>query len=182
MLTNNKKRPRVLSDVSRKKDVKHRLCTVLLSVMTLIPCSLLSGCHPAVFAASAILINQLEKQEPNRKQHVTTERVQPRQYTPPKPPVITPPTDEQIIEEAQRYYCNLQWQKSTDLLKQVIEKTGLSQSLRWEALVLLGAMEYQNGNTIEARDYFNKAHQESRVLPSSELFPPAMIDFYKTNG
>ena len=180
MLTKNKIQSRVSNNNFCKTYIKRRLCMIILSLMAFVPCSMLSGCYPAVFAASAILINQLEKQEQNRKQHIRPARTRPRQYTPKKAPVIPPPTPEQQIEKARLYYHNLQWQKSTALLKDVLTKPALSQSLRWEALVLLGAMEYQNGNTSKARSYFVKAHKENGTMPSRELFPPVMVEFYQS--
>ena len=94
---------------------------------------------------------------------------------------VQQPTGPQIITKAVRAYESLDWNEAKRLFYQALEKEDISRSLKWQSWVFLGAIAYQKGNISEAQKCFIKAaRQDSGKLPSSELFPPPMIKFYKS--
>jgi hypothetical protein len=87
------------------------------------------------------------------------------------------------IAEALEQYRILEWDRADNLLTNSLEKGLLSTSEESNACVLLGAMAYQLGQIDQANTYFTKAHLlDPSAAPSSELFPPQVVEFYKSVG
>jgi len=85
------------------------------------------------------------------------------------------------ITEALEQYRILEWDRAGNLLRKSLEKGLLSTSEKFNAYVLLGAMAYQLGQIDQAGTYFTKAHVlNPSAMPSSELFPPQVVEFYKS--
>lgn len=161
----------------------HFLKRSVIWILIIAVCISSNGCAPALMAGTVIAVNYIAEVEKQNKKAEAAQRtyLASRQKTlktldPPKQ--ISP---ESLIRESEIAYGAFQWDKAKRLLKEALEKKALSTSSQWKALILLGAMEYQDGNTNEARGYFREAHkQNSTMTPSSELFPPQMITFYKS--
>jgi tetratricopeptide (TPR) repeat protein len=84
------------------------------------------------------------------------------------------------LAEALEQYRIIEWDRAGNLLRKSLEKGLLSTSEKFNACVLLGAMAYQLGQIDQADTYFTKAHvMDPSATPSSELFPPQVIEFYK---
>jgi hypothetical protein len=85
------------------------------------------------------------------------------------------------LAEALKQYRILEWDRAGTLLKKSLEDGRLSTSEKFNACVLLGAMAYQLGQIDQAGTYFTKAHLlDPSATPSSELFPPQVVEFYKS--
>ena len=85
------------------------------------------------------------------------------------------------VTEALHAYREMRWDQAGRILNNAIGMKGLSKSELSRAYIILGAMEYQTGRAEAAQEHFVKAHQhDSTSVPSSELFPPQMIEFYIT--
>jgi len=85
------------------------------------------------------------------------------------------------LAEALEQYRIIEWDRAGNLLRKSLEKGLLSTSEKFNACVLLGAMAYQLGQIDQADTYFKKAHLlDPSATPSSELFPPQVVEFYKS--
>jgi len=162
--------------------LKHGIIWALIIAI----CISSSGCDPALMAGALIALNYVSTIEEQKQRPEPTQRndIVPtvQVHQPPKAPEpVKQKTPESLIMEARMAYAAFQWDKAQRLFKDILRKRTLARSLRWEALTFLGAMEYQQGNTNEAKEYFLRARKENRTLsPSGELFPPHMIRFYKS--
>lgn len=158
----------------------------MIWTLTIALCISLSGCTPALLAGAVIALNYVSKEEEQNRRSIAAERkrnasVSRTQATHKPSESKDQKTPERIIWESEIAYGTFQWDKARRLLKELLEREKLSKSLRCEALIILGAMEYQHGNTNQARNYFLKARKQSRTNePSREMFPPQMLTFYKS--
>jgi hypothetical protein len=85
------------------------------------------------------------------------------------------------IVTAWKAYLDVQWDKAGKSLIIKLRRGEVAQSDQWTAYILLGAMAYQEGRSDDALKYFTKAsRQNSGKRPSTELFPPPMIEFYES--
>jgi tetratricopeptide (TPR) repeat protein len=92
-----------------------------------------------------------------------------------------PPVQLSPVAEADQAYRQMQWKEASRVLNDAIERKGLSNPELCRAYTLLGAMEYQTGRLQAARTYFVKAYQyDPEAVPSPELFPPQVIEFYNS--
>lgn len=174
-------------------------CCIVLWVAVSASCIIYSGCHPAAFVAGAFLLDYLDDQvqKNNRLIDQQTRNSPPKivhfdrqQYSQPVPDKhrttrspVQQPTGSQVIAKAIRSYESLDWNEAKRLFYQALENNDISSSLKWKLWVFLGAIAYQEGNLNEAQKCFiNVARQDSGKIPSSELFPPQMIEFYKSVG
>jgi len=90
------------------------------------------------------------------------------------------PLDTIIAQAIDSYNC-LDWTQASRLFQQAVKREDTSSTLRWKCWVFLGGISYQNGNLIEARRNFKQAiEQDSKALPSFDVFPPHMIKFYES--
>jgi hypothetical protein len=98
-----------------------------------------------------------------------------------EPVVKHSPPEETEITRAVNAYCTLQWEKTTHILRQALARNRLSGEEKWTTYILLGAMAYQRGFLAEAEQYFQQARSANTgQIPSAELFPPPLVEFYKT--
>jgi TolA-binding protein len=85
------------------------------------------------------------------------------------------------VAVALQAYKQMRWKEASRVLSDAIERNSLSDLELSPAYMLLGAMEYQMGRIQTARTYFAKAYQhDPEAVPSSELFPPQVIEFYSS--
>ena len=170
-----------------KPPVSKHFNNTLLVIMVLSVSTFLSGCAPAAFAVAAIALNELQrlerqKQQVSARNHYSTSSPS-RPYSPPAAPPKVEETPESVVSEAVSAYQTLEWDRSSRLLHEVLKKETLSEPSRSEALIVLGGMEYQKGNIGNAREYFAQAKRHNpTIIPSSELFPPAVIEFYNSSN
>jgi len=185
-------------------------CSIVLWIVVSASCIICSGCHPAAFVAGAFLLDYLDDQVQNNNRLIDQQarksppkivhfdRKQYSQPVPDKPKTTSSPvpdrpkttrspvqqvTGSQIITKAIRSYDSLDWNEAERLFYQALEKNDISNFQKWKLWVFLGAIAYQQGNLSEAQSCFiNAARQDSGKIPSSELFPPQMIKFYKSVG
>ncbi len=88
------------------------------------------------------------------------------------------------VPEGTKAYRELRWADAARILtKSVSTETCTAAELN-EAHILLGAMEYQQGNPQAAKLHLVAAYRHDRRRRlSSDLFPPQLVEFYKAvNG
>jgi hypothetical protein len=87
------------------------------------------------------------------------------------------------MEGAQAYH-EMRWKDATGILNRALGSATCTNPEQNQAHILLGAIEYQQGNPEAAKAHFVAAYRYDRnTPPSSQLFPPQLIDFYRTvNG
>jgi tetratricopeptide (TPR) repeat protein len=173
---NNKNR----SILSVTKNLQLLKFTIVIIGLT----SFSSGCSPAGFAVSAVLIKcYLNEQAKNNRPTIYQPRQQPVIISQ-QPETIRPIPqfeDRKTVEKANQAYRSLEWNESARLLTEAISRGELSNSDQGEAYILLGAMAYQQGQTKQAGEYFKQAAKlDSNIQPSSELFPPQVVKFYNS--
>lgn len=105
----------------------------------------------------------------------------------PTPKTSPPPAKQAMpspILEGATAYREMRWEDAVMILNRAISSGTCTGSQRSKAHILLGAMEYQQGNLQAARMHFATAHRlDAQTEPSPQLFPPQLIRFYRTvNG
>lgn len=102
----------------------------------------------------------------------------------PKPPPAPQSATVSPVPEGARAYRELRWEDAVRVLGRAIDTGICTESELSQAHVLLGAIAYQQGDAEAAKRHFMEAHRHDRQLePSPQLFPPQLIDFFKTvNG
>ena len=195
----NRKTQKVSGKYPRSLYFNRSFCSIVLWVAVSASCIIYSGCHPAAFVAGAFVLDYLDDQVQKNNRRIDQQarnsspkivhfdRQQYSQPVPDKPGTTRRPvqqlTGSQIIAKAIRTYESLDWNEAERLFYQALEKNDISSSLKWKLWVFLGAIAYQGGNLNEAqRCFINATRQDSEKIPSSELFPPQMIKFYKSVG
>jgi hypothetical protein len=111
-----------------------------------------------------------------------------RAYTASNPPVprMQPSSNEQAVTasaimEGAQAYRELRWEDAVRILGRAIDTGTCTESEGSQAHILLGAIAYQQGDAEAAKRHFVEAHRRDRQLePSPRLFPPPLIEFYKT--
>lgn len=95
-----------------------------------------------------------------------------------------PPTAASAIKEGAQAYREMRWDDATRTLNRALGSGACTNPEQNQAHILLGAIEYQQGNPEAAKAHFTAAYRYDRdTSPSSQLFPPQLIDFYRTvNG
>jgi len=185
------------------QNIAHKVVT---GAVVIVMCLLSAGCSPELVLGSAIALSLLSAQE--YQNNSTTNTPQPRIRTiicsnnsyeqtiypsSGKQPdnrsetYRTSQADEQqpaytlTITKAIQAYKALQRSESTRLLKKAIAIDYLPNAEKYKGYTFLGAIAYQQGHTNDAKNYFKKAVElDSTAIPSEELFPPPMIEFYKS--
>ena len=78
----------------------------------------------------------------------------------------------------------MRWDDATGVLSRALGSGMCTNPEQNQAHILLGAIEYQQGNPEAAMAHFVAAYRYDRnTSPSSQLFPPQLIDFYRmVNG
>jgi tetratricopeptide (TPR) repeat protein len=85
------------------------------------------------------------------------------------------------IVEGAMAYREMRWDDAIRVLSRAIDEENITGSDLGKAHILLGAIKYQQGDSEAARSHFVEAHRrDPQTQPSPELFPPHMIDFYRT--
>lgn len=86
-----------------------------------------------------------------------------------------------LVREGAQAYRELRWDDAVRVLNRAVD-TGACTSLQLgQAHILLGAVAYQRGDAEAARRHFAEAHhQDGQLQPSPSLFPPPLIEFYRT--
>lgn len=98
-----------------------------------------------------------------------------------EPAVKSLPPKEPALSKAKEAYVALQWEKTAVVLQEALAQNQLSGEEKWMAYILLGAMAYQRGFLEKAEQYFQQARTvNTGVIPSADLFPPPLVEFYKT--
>jgi len=102
----------------------------------------------------------------------------------PKPPPAHQSATVSPIPEGARAYRELRWEDAVQVLGRAIDTGICTEAELSQAHVLLGAIAYQQGDAEAAKRHFVEAYRHDRQLePSPQLFPPQLIDFFKTvNG
>lgn len=78
-------------------------------------------------------------------------------------------------------YRQMQWDDAARILNEAMATGTCTDSEVSKAHVLLGAIEYQQGHLQATRIHFLTAYRHDRqTRPSPELFPPQLVDFYRT--
>jgi len=78
-------------------------------------------------------------------------------------------------------YREMRWDDAERFLTEAIAEGTSTDSELSTAHMLLGAMEYQQGNPQAARTHFVAAYRYDRQMQlSPEVFPPHLVDFYRT--
>ena len=91
-----------------------------------------------------------------------------------------PPTAASAIMEGAQAYNEMRWDDATGVLNRALGSGTCTNPQRNQAHILLGAIEYQQGNPKAAKAHFVTAYQYDRsTSPSSQLFPPQLIEFYR---
>ena len=91
------------------------------------------------------------------------------------------PTSACPVAEGVRAYRELRWDEAIRILSQVVAGGTCPDSALGQAYVFLGAIVYQRGDIQAARRYFVAAYRyDPQTRPSSELFPPPVVDYYRT--
>jgi len=101
-----------------------------------------------------------------------------------RPPPNKQPAAVSPIVEGALAYREMRWDDAVRILTGAIDSGTCTDSERSKAHILLGATEYQQGNLQAARVHFMAAHRhDAHTQPSPRLFPPQLVNFYKTvNG
>lgn len=174
---------------------KGMFCQALAVIIVIAICVISSGCAPVLLGGTILALDMLETMQPQISneperfyqnsrpiQTSVTHGVSDSQQVAPKPPVNqSEQTPDSIIDKATLAYKQLQWDEAVRLLSRFIETGNSSNSIKSEAMILLGAMEYQRGDLELAKRYFREAYRQNSMMePSKKLFPPAMIEFYKS--
>ena len=103
----------------------------------------------------------------------------------PKPPPAKQPARVSPVIEGALAYREMRWEDAVRILSRAINMGTCTTALELNgAQVLLGAIAYQQGDAEAARTHFLAAHRhDAQTEPSPQLFPPQLIDFYRTvNG
>jgi len=183
MSVRNRKSRDFSSRHSLSSCIKRNLAQVVIITIITGVCTMSGGCHPAAFAASAFLLRYWEDQvqhEDAKKKWLAKQHEAKSFAQKPKINYGFFQQSEETLDHAIEAYKSLRWDKSTSLLKDALSKGKLTSSQENRACVLLGAISYQTGQINEAKKYFIKASRaKQRLLPSEELFPPSMIEFYR---
>lgn len=164
-----------------------------------------SGCSPSALIGGAIagsvLYAHMNKDNfPSRRRKVVPTVYRPRVYATPgsanrtytasSPPVQKaepkpngrPVAASPVIEGALAYR-ELRWKDAVRILNRAIDAGNCTGSELGQAHILLGAIAYQQGDAEVARRHFVVAHRhDAQLQPSSQLFPPPLIDFYRATG
>jgi cobalamin biosynthesis protein CobD/CbiB len=75
----------------------------------------------------------------------------------------------------------MRWEEAVGILHKAMGTGTCTDSDLNKAHILLGAMAYQQGDIEAARRHFGEAHRrDPQTVPSPELFPPPLIDFYRS--
>ena len=205
MLANNDK---LRVCVTRNRQSRCRTPCARKLIWILIFCAglvLANGCSPELLLAGAIVVPvvyahtylapkspepQVRAISPRYSRHAsrayhtqshipaTTSDIRdiPRREDQPSPPTVRGSR----VAEAIKAYQDLQWDKARRLLNHAVSQDWLSRRESGAAHLLLGAMDYQTGQTAEAKKNFIKAHEhDPEVVPSAEVFPPPMVDFFE---
>ena len=108
----------------------------------------------------------------------------PKAYAPLVRKVRLPPPDEPAVspsEAAASAYREMRWEETAQILREALAAGTCPDAELGKAHLLLGAMAYQQGDVEVARRHFEEAHlQDSRMQPSPQLFPPQLIQFYRS--
>ena len=108
----------------------------------------------------------------------------PKAYAPLVRKVRLPPPDEPAVspsEAAASAYREMHWEEAAQILREALAAGTCPDAELGKAHLLLGAMAYQQGDVEVARRHFEEAHlQDSRMQPSPQLFPPQLIQFYRS--
>jgi len=167
---------------------KDRILWFTLAGTVTVISTLFTGCSPAGFAASAILFRYWEGQVQKEKaEKIRLARQQESVPVPRKPETVRTfvplAEDKKTVEKANQAYRDLNWDESTRLLNEALNRGELSRADEGEAYILLGSIAYQQGQVSEAESYFKKTLEiDNSVTPSAELYPPPLIEFYKSVG
>ncbi len=190
-----------------------RLLRFLCGVVVVATVPFASGCSPELYAATAIVVplvyRHLNQGGPETTRDTARTRVdRPRIHTTPVRASMvhtangaqqpqTPGSSVHQDRSASRQsatpslvargawaYREMRWDDSVRILNEAIATGACSDSELSTAHILLGAIEYQQGNPQEARTHFVTAYRQDRWMQlSPEVFPPQLVDFYKTvNG
>jgi len=82
--------------------------------------------------------------------------------------------------EGAQAYREMQWDNATEVLNRALGSGTCTNPQRNHAHILLGAIEYQQGNLRAAKVHFAAAYGcDPSTRPSPQLFPPQLIEFYR---
>jgi len=95
-----------------------------------------------------------------------------------------PPAAASAIKEGAQAYREMRWDEAAGILNRALRSATCTNPEQNQTHILLGAIEYQQGNPEAAKAHFVAAYRYDRnTPPSSDLFPPQLIDFYRSvNG
>lgn len=101
-----------------------------------------------------------------------------------EPAPSRPPTAASAIMEGAQAYREMRWDDAAGILDRALGSGTCTNPEQNQAHILLGAIEYQQGDLQAAKVHFAAAYRCDRsTSPSPQLFPPQLIDFYRTvNG
>ena len=187
-----------------------RLLCVLVAVAAL---PFAAGCSPELYALSAIVVplayRHMNQGGPGSRPNAAQMRTdRPRIHTQPvhtgivhaahdtrqlqesRSPVHRErsqgpqPATPSLVTQGALAYREMRWEDAKRFLTEAIVEGACTDSELSTAHILLGAMEYQQGNARAARTHFMAAYRYDRQMQlSPEVFPPHLVDFYRTvNG
>lgn len=82
--------------------------------------------------------------------------------------------------EGAQAYNEMRWDDATGVLNRALGSGTCTNPQRNQAHILLGAIEYQQGNLRAAKVHFVTAYGcDPSTRPSPQLFPPQLIEFYR---
>lgn len=178
---NNKKR-----FLRNTRLLARKLCFVIILFYSSV---MFTGCAEVLTVGAIVLGAAIVEEAVNPKKPAPKKTYVNRTYKPSKThvirPQIPPPakkSDYQLLmNKALQAYANLDWNKSERLFKQILQGNNISESKKWKPTMLLGAISYQKGDIYIAEHYFGQAKNiDYKAIPSSSMFPPEMIKFYKS--
>lgn len=204
MSVNNKAYPSGHSGHSGLMHARRRVQSILCAAVLAATLPFASGCSPEIFAGGALVISLLSAHlknssssarppEPAISRPIQANPSQARaSYANDMSGQSSPTAEQHTFLQSERLtaqispvvvalqaYRQMRWTEAARALNDAIEGNELSRSELCRAYTLLGAMEYQMGHTQTAWTYFAKAYQrDPEAMPSSELFPPQVIEFY----
>lgn len=171
-----------------------RVFIILITIAVLL---FTSGCNEGLMLSGIILANAMvEDIDKKAKKTSSSQSYKPRQNTytnrstslyqhqnTKKPPDEKELKKQQLNKTYQQgwdAYMELDWTRAYRLLENVIEDEYSDDDIKQNSCIILGGIEYQHGNIEKAYQYFKSAKTiDPRAVPSEDIFPPEMINYYR---
>lgn len=198
------------ANLSTKSHWTQRPLWLLCTVAAVAALPLTTGCSPELYALSAIVVplaymhmnqggsgtkpNAFQARTDHSHIHTTpvhasivhtahdipqpqTSSSSAHQDRSPRPKPAMP----SLVVRGTLAYREMRWDDAERFLTEAIAEGTSTDSELSTAHMLLGAMEYQQGNPQAARTHFVAAYRYDRQMQlSPEVFPPHLVDFYRT--